>query len=325
MLSKRTMMVQKIKDKVLAGGCISEEEAEWLYSSADLTALFAAAKEITFKFNSDKFEMCSIVNAKSGKCSEDCAWCAQSAKHESNCEVYPLLEYDEIFELAKQNEAEGVKRFSLVCSGKRLSVADIEKVCNIVRKLKEETSLQICASLGLLDETAMKKLYEAGVSRYHCNLETAPSYFPELCSTHTTQDKLTTLMHAKKVGMEVCSGGIIGMGESAKQRIELAFALKGIDLQSVPVNILNPIKGTPLQDTKPLEDEDILRTLAVFRFILPDVQLRFAGGRRALKKEVVGKAMEIAVNSAIVGDMLTTLGNDVEEDKRMIKSKGYEL
>ena len=131
--------------------------------------------------------------------------------------------------------------------------------------------------------------------------------------------------YAKEIGLEICSGGIIGMGESANQRIELAFELKNAEVDSVPINILNPIKGTPLQDTKPLEDEDILRTFAVFRFILPDVQLRFAGGRRALKKEVVGKAMEIAVNSAIVGDMLTTLGNDVEEYKRMIKSKGYEL
>lgn len=319
------MMIQEIKNKVLSGGSISEEEAEWLYYSADADALLAAAKEITFKFNSDKFEMCSIVNAKSGKCSEDCAWCAQSAKHKSDCEVYPLLNYEDIHKLAKQNEAEGVKRYSLVCSGRRLSGIEIDKLCDIVQKLRKETKLQICASLGLLDEAAMQKLFDAGVSRYHCNLETAPSYFSELCSTHTTQDKINTLMYAKKVGMEVCSGGIIGMGESVKQRIELAFSLKKLGLQSVPVNILNPIKGTPLQNAKPLEDEDILRTLAVFRFILPNVQLRFAGGRRALKKETVGKAIATSVNSAIVGDMLTTLGNDVEEDKRMIKSKGYEL
>ena len=318
-------MIQQIKEKVLSGGQITMQEAEYLYFSTDKQELFAAAEEITAKMVGKVFEMCSIINAKSGKCSEDCKWCAQSAHYNGKCDIYSLLDYDEILSCAKMNERQGVKRYSLVCSGKRLSNQDVDKMCQMVRDLKKDTSLQICASLGLMGKEALQKLHDAGVSRYHCNLEAAPSYFPTLCSTHTTAEKLQTLQNAREVGMEVCSGGIIGMGESAKQRLELAFTLRETQLQSVPVNILNPIEGTPLENTPPLAEEDILRTLAVFRFIFPKVQIRFAGGRRLLDKSTVQQAMRIAVNSAIVGDMLTTLGNDVSEDKQMIKTVGYDL
>lgn len=317
--------VQTIKETVLSGGEITPQQAWRLYFSADAKELFSASEEITRRFCGSKFEMCSIINAKSGRCSENCKWCAQSSWHKTSCEVYPLLDYERVLVLARHNEAQGVKRFSIVCSGKAPTESEVEKICDIVRHLKKDTGLQICASLGLLDVEALMKLKDAGVSRYHCNLETASSYFPTLCSTHTTSDKLSTLCAAKECGLDVCSGGIIGMGESAKLRIELAFELKSMGVSSIPVNILNPIASTPLATVPPLEEDEILRTFAVFRFILPTAALRFAGGRRLLSKATVQKAMRLGVNAAIVGDMLTTLGCDIEADKQMIKSESYEL
>ncbi len=218
-----------------------------------------------------------------------------------------------------------MKRFSIVCSGKAPIAGEVEKFCDIVRRLKMDTGLEVWASLGLLDAVALTKLKEAGVSRYHCNLETASSHFPSLCSTHTTADKLSTLRAAKKSGLDVCSGGIIGMGETPKQRIEFAFELKRLGVRSIPVNILCPIEGTPLADMPSLGEEEILRSFAVLRFVLPTAVLRFAGGRRLLSETSVRKAMRIGVNASIVGDMLTTLGCNIETDKQMIKSEGYEL
>lgn len=317
--------VQRLKETILSGGEITPLQAQWLYFSADAEELFSASEEITRQLCGREFEMCSIINAKSGRCSENCKWCAQSVWHKTRCEVYPLLDYERVLALARHNEAQGVKRFSIVCSGKAPSADEVEKICTIVRRLKTDTGLEVCASLGLLDCKALSKLKEAGVSRYHCNLETASSHFPSLCSTHTTADKLSTLRAARESGLEVCSGGIIGMGETPKQRIELAFELKSLGIQSIPLNILCPIAGTPLMDMPPLGEEEILRTLAVFRFVLPMAALRFAGGRRQLSETSVRKAMRLGANAAIVGDMLTTLGSNIETDKQMIKSEGYEL
>ena len=294
-------MLESLKKKILSGQGICPEEALRLAEKAELRPLLDAAQEITVLCAPRRFDLCSIINAKSGRCPEDCKWCAQSAHYHTGIEEYGLVPKEECLRHAFVNEASGIGRFSLVTSGRRLSDREVDEVCARVRYLRGNSSIRICASLGLLSEESLHKLYEAGVTRYHCNLEAAPSYFPFLCSTHTQQQKIQTLEAARRVGMEICSGGIIGMGETEEQRIELAFTLKG------------------------LSEEEIFRCIALFRLIHPTAYLRFAGGRARLSREAVLKAMRIGINSAIAGDLLTTVGSKVAEDKELIKSAGYEI
>lgn len=295
------------------------------WANGDEAALLAEAERLTRTFAPRRYDMCSIVDGKCGKCSENCKWCAQSAHHTTACEVHDLIDEATCLFHAKTNEAQGIRRFSIVNSGRKATPKELEKVCALVRRLREETSLEICASLGLLNASELQQLADAGVTRYHCNLESSPSYFPSLCTTHTFEEKVATLRAAQAVGLTVCSGGIIGMGESETDRIDLAFALRELAITSIPINILSPIPGTPLEHTLLLLEAEILRTIALFRLIHPTAYLRFAGGRARLSDETLAAALRIGINSAIEGDLLTTLGKTVAQDKTFILEAGYTL
>lgn len=308
----------------MAGGRITREEAILLAKEGSKQLLYQTAGEIRDKFRGRFFDTCSIINARSGRCSENCKWCAQSAIFQTNIEEYDLVDEKTCLEMARLNNEYGVDKFSFVTSGKSLSDRNIDRLCKYAVKIKAEMKINLCASMGLLKKEQLQRLMDAGITRYHCNLETSPRYFATLCSTHTVDEKVATLKAAREVGMDVCSGGIIGMGESMDDRIDMALLLRDLQVKSIPVNILNPIPGTPLEKAGRLTDEEILTTIAVFRFIHPDAYLRFAGGRMLIE-HLEEQAIAAGINAAIVGDLLTTVGSKVLEDMDKVKKMGFKL
>ncbi len=318
-------MIEKLKDKVLAGGLISDDDAYALADCGDSKTLRDAAADITAAFSSRDFDSCSIVNARSGRCSENCKWCAQSAHYNTNCDTYSLISPDECMAVARHNIDRGVKRFSIVTSGRAMTGKNLDDICAMIADIVADGRILTCASLGLIDRKAMHRLKQAGIKRYHCNLETAPSHFSTLCTTHTIEDKLATIEAARAEGLDVCSGGIIGMGESRRQRVEFALTLRRARPVSIPLNILIPIPGTPLEGMAPISDDEILDTIALFRFIHPKTHLRFAGGRARLSRETQLEAMRIGINGAIVGDLLTTIGSTTDEDRALAEDAGYKF
>lgn len=319
--------IKLLKDKVMHGGRLSWEEALSLceVDSSRQAELWDCAMEITRKFCSKVFDSCSIVNARSGKCPENCKWCAQSAHYKTSVETYPLIDREECMRVADYNRRQGIRRFSLVTSGRSMKGAALDTVCGYFRELRDKGGMELCASMGLLGREELQKLYDSGVTRYHCNLEAAPSFFSTLCSTHTVEDKIKTINIAREIGFEVCSGGIIGMGETRRQRVELALELLRVEPQSIPINLLCPIPGTPLENVEPLPEEEVLTTIAIFRFIHPSVILRFAGGRARLSREIQLRAIQIGMNGGVVGDLLTTVGSKVADDKTLVEKAGYEF
>lgn len=317
-------IVETLKQKIYHGGVISKEEALML-SEAPLRELTKAADEIRQRSCQNGFDLCTIINGKCGRCPEDCKYCAQSAHYHAVCpESYPLLSTEELVKDAKKNEEKGVLRYSIVTSGKRLSDQEVDQVCKSIRAIKKETSIQICVSFGLLKEEQFQKLKEAGVSRVHCNLESSARYFKEICTTHTYEEKIETLQAAKRAGLSICSGGILGLGESMEDRIDMVLTARDLGVTSIPMNLLNPIPGTPYEHNRPLDNDEACRCAAIFRFLIPSASIRLAGGRGLLEDK--GKAcFQSGANAAISGDMLTTAGITVETDQQLLKELGFEV
>ena len=316
-------MLKEISNKILNENYhITKKEAISLIDT-DLKELSLYAEKIKQKFCGNKFDMCSIVSGKSGKCSENCKFCAQSSHYKTSIKEYPLLDSQNIFKEAKYNADKKVKRFSVVTSGKKLSDTEIDSVCQTYKDIKNKCDILLCASMGLLSYEQLVKLKQAGVTRYHCNLETSRRFFPSICSTHTYDDKINTINLAKKAGLEICSGGIFGLGETFEDRIDMFFDIYNLGIKSVPINVLNPIKGTPFENNKILSQEEINRTVAIARFILPDAFIRLAGGRLLFKDKGVSM-FSSGANATITGDMLTTSGTSIDEDFNTIKKLGFE-
>lgn len=317
-------LVEKLKSKVLAGGEVNREEALGLMD-APLEALSQAADQLREHFCGDRFDLCTIVNGKCGKCSEDCKYCAQSAHyHTSLEESYPLLSTEELVKGAAENKRQGVLRYSIVTSGRKLSDREVDQVCESIRAIREQVGIEVCVSFGLLGEEAFQKLKEAGASRVHCNLESSRRYFPQVCTTHTYDEKIETMKAARRAGLSVCSGGIIGLGETMEDRIDMVLTARELGVKSVPVNLLNPIPGTPYEHNPVLTEDELRRVVAIFRFLIPDGNIRLAGGR-GLLEDKGARCFCSGANAAISGDMLTTAGITVERDLEMLRKLGYQV
>ncbi len=317
-------MIQEVKKRILQGGAITLDEAHVFAKLENKNELYAAADEIRMHFKGDFMEMCSIMNAKSGKCTQNCKWCSQSMFHNTNVEEYELVDLNEAELLAEESASKGVYRFSLVTSGRAISNSNLDKLCGVYKSIQRKTPIHLCASMGLLNRSQLNKLKDAGVGHYHCNIETAPSYFKEMCTSHTMEDKIRTIKAAREAGMGICSGGIIGMGETMEQRIEMAFTLSDLEIESIPINVLMPVEGTELSEAKALTDDEILTTFALFRLINPTANIRLAGGR-SLISHIQEKALKAGVSAALVGDYLTTIGTNILQDKELFEAAGFRL
>lgn len=318
------VQLEQLEARAKAGEGISREEAIALWREADLDALTQAANRVRRARLGNGFDLCTIVNGKGGHCSENCAFCAQSAHFATAAEHHTLMDTATLLAHARESEAAGALRFSIVTAGRSLNDAEVAQLCASVRTLRRETTLSICVSAGLLTAAQFRALREAGVSRVHNNLETSARHFPALCTTHTYADKLRAIRDAQAAGLEVCSGGIFGVGETAEDRIDMALELRGLGVKSVPLNLLIPISGTPLAAQQPLSDAEFTRIVAIYRFILPDAALRLAGGRKRLDDN--GRAcFQGGANAMISGDMLTTTGTTIRQDYAIIRELGFEV
>jgi biotin synthase len=284
--------------------------------------LMGYASDIRDHFKGNEISFCCIVNVKSGLCPENCRFCAQSAHHHTNAEVYPLISKEELIEKAKQAKECGAHFFGIVTSGTEIATQEEWDEIEYAVKTIDQMGIKPCGSLGMLDLERAQRLKEAGLCRYHHNLETARSNFNNICTTHDYEEDIETIRNAKKAGLSTCCGGIIGLGETMEQRIELAFTLKEMDVDSVPINILNPIQGTPLADILPISPIEILITVALYRFILPDKDIKLCGGKEKNLRQLLPLGIVAGCNSLMTGNYLTTLGRDAALDMEMIRDLG---
>ena len=319
-------VINGLQEKVISRGSLSREEALSLaeMSGSQIFSLIASANAIRDHFRGKTAGLCSIISAKSGACSEDCAFCAQSSKSRAAIDVYPLLQKEKIIEKAVEAKESGIKRFSIVTSGRKISGKDLSSVADIVSDIKK-LGLLPCASLGLLKKKELLSLKTAGLDRYHHNLEASEGFFPRICTTHSYNDKMNTIRAAKAAGLSVCSGGIFGMGETWLNRIDMAFALKELDVESVPINFLVPIQGTALGDKGLLHPFDALKIISLYRYILPEKEVRICGGRLQVLGEFHSLVFAAGADGMITGNYLTTIGRIPDDDLKLVARYGFDF
>lgn len=311
--------------RVLQGGEITRQEALALLKSSDdeLLSVIGAAFELRRRFFGRRVNLHVLMNAKSGACGEDCGFCSQSAVSAAPIEKYPLRTADEIFSGAAEAQGLGAMKYCTVISGRSPTEMDLETICAALRRIKTAfTSLHLCVSAGLLTESEARLLKAAGADRINHNLETSRGFFPRICSTHSYEDRVQTIRTAKAAGLEICCGGLVGLGESLGDRVDLAFALRELGVHSIPVNFFNPRAGTPLADAVRLPAGDALRALAMFRFVNPDTDIRAAGGREACLGSMQVLALYVA-NSIFTQGYLTTGGQGHSADMAMLERAGF--
>jgi len=317
---------RELSEQVLAGTDLSIDQATSILTAPDseLLGILDAAFQIRHKYFGNRVHIHVLQNAKSGMCRENCKFCSQAIGSYSGVDRYRMQTVDELVAGAKEAHASKAVKYCMVTATRGPSDAELETICEAARQIKSDTQIHLCASLGLLNETQAEQLAEAGIDRFNHNLETSSRYYPEVCNTHTFEDRINTIRNVKKAGMEACCGGIMGMGEEIQDRIELAFTLRELEIESIPVNFLNPRPGTPLGDVEQLTPQECLKSLAMFRFVNPSRDIRVAGGREVCLADLQVMALYPA-NSMFVDGYLTTPGAGYESDLQMIKTAGFEL
>lgn len=319
------MNMLALAEEIINGKRITRGDDLSIFLTCDLGELCQGADKIREACVGDKVDLCSIINGRSGRCPEDCKYCAQSAHNHTDCEVYDFLPEEKIVEACKMNEREGVDRFSIVTAGKALTGEEFDKAIHAYETMKRECKIDLCASMGFLSEEQLHRLHEAGVTSYHHNIETSRRNFPNICTTHTYEMKIETLKKVKAEGMYVCSGGIIGMGETWEDRLDMAVSLAEVGVDSIPINALMPISGTPLEGVPQLTEDEILRTIAFFRYINPEAEIRLAAGRALMQNDGEG-AFCSGASATITGNMLTTVAcATIRSDRKMLEKLGRDV
>ena len=321
----RKELIDGMIEIALKGQSISSDKALQLesFTHEELDYLFIGTDRIRDKFKGEDVKICSIVNAKSGRCVEDCSFCAQSSSFQTDAPETELMSVEEMVAAAKEAEAFGANEFSIVASGTKMDDRkELDKVIAAVRRIKAETKLETCCSLGLMELDDLKELKAAGLDRCHHNLETAASFFNKIVTTHTYEDEVKAVQNAKEAGLQVCVGGIFGMGETFAQRVELAFSIRELGTQSLPINFLKPIDGTGLDHLETIEYYDALKTIALLRLVLPKIDLFVCGGREEVMTDKQEQLFSAGANGILGGNYLTTKGQDPKRDIEMIQSLG---
>ncbi len=318
--------VESLETRVCQGGAVTAEEAvrlmEW--EGPAVYDLLPSAHRLARRSKGWDVELCGIVNAKSGRCAEDCAFCAQSAHHAADAPVYDLRDPSDLVACSREGASVCANRFGIVTSGTGVGEGpELDRVCEAVSRIAAEGAVSPCASLGILSEPALRRLRAAGLEGYHHNLETARSFFPRVCTTHDYEEDVATVAAAKRAGLMTCSGGIFGIGESRAQRVEMALTLRDLGVDSVPLNFLVPVKGTPLQDMPPLEPLECLKIVAVYRLLLPEATIKVCAGRDRNLGDLASWIFYAGANGMMVGHYLTTAGREPSRDLAMVRALGF--